>query len=67
MSCSTCKGKCAAPEACHQPEPLPRTYRPDYTVSGPFSRPRRRQTLRLMALASLIGAFLLAAHFFTTR
>lgn len=51
MSCSTCRGQCPTPSACHQPEPTPapraRTYRPTYGVAGPYRAPGRfRRALR---------------------
>lgn len=26
VACSTCRGRCGAPQACHQPEPVPAGY-----------------------------------------
>lgn len=64
MSCSNCDGQCPVPTACQQPEPR-RTLRPDFTVSGPYRRNKRRfhRAARWVAELAIVTAAVGALSF----
>jgi hypothetical protein len=69
QGCSTCGGRCIAPQACA--EPPRRAYEPDLGLEGPYRRQRRRREflqpllygLAVAAAASSVVIFIYV-HFF---
>lgn len=63
-ACSTCKGRCATPQACHQPEgkaaPRAPTFQPTFGLRGPYRRLRRPRPLLPLVIAFVLAAVLLA-------
>jgi hypothetical protein len=72
VSCSACKGRCRAPQACHQAEPGPppperrKTFRTNYGITGPHRQKRLRvpEPWRSVALVLVLLVVLLATVVF---